>query len=121
MYGLSSSTTPTIYYNNGFEVSGTTAGQMMAYSLLSFAGTLGIVGFTMGKNNIRLSNIMAFDADVFGNWGCSPRYYKNVADDVLSGRINIQDNIEEHSLNSINDIIALSLEHKIEKRVIFIP
>ena len=104
-----------------FEMSGTAPGQMTAFSLLSFAGTLGIVGFTMAKSNVRLSNVMAFDADVFGNWGCSPKYYKNVADDVLSGKINIKDNVEEHSLDSINEIIPLSLNHKIEKRVIFIP
>ncbi len=104
-----------------FEMSGTSPGQMVAFSLLSFAGTLGVIGFTMDKANIRLSNVMAFDADIFGNWGCSPKYYSDVVADVLSGKINVLDNIEEHSLDQINEIIPMALEHKLEKRVIFIP
>ncbi len=104
-----------------FEMSGTAPGQMVAFSLLSFAGTLGVIGFTMEKVNIRLSNVMAFDADVFGNWGCSPKYYIDVVNDVLTGKINVVDNVEEHPLDDINKIIPLALEHKLEKRVIFTP
>ncbi|MFQ6608504.1 MAG: 6-hydroxycyclohex-1-ene-1-carbonyl-CoA dehydrogenase, partial [Fidelibacterota bacterium] len=47
-----------------FEMSGTKAGQELAYALLGTAGTLSIVGFTMEKLEIRLSNLMAFDANV---------------------------------------------------------
>ncbi len=104
-----------------FETSGTAQGQMTAFSLLSFGGTLAIVGFTMEKITVRLSNAMAFDADIFGNWGCKPEYYPAVVDKVLKKEINILDNIETQPLNSINEIITLALEHKLEKRVIFIP
>jgi 6-hydroxycyclohex-1-ene-1-carbonyl-CoA dehydrogenase len=104
-----------------FETSGTGAGQSAAFSLLSFAGTLGVVGFTMDKLNIRLSNIMAFDADVFGNWGCMPEHYPAVVDKVLKGSINVLDNIEERPLDSINETISLAQAHKLEKRVIFTP
>lgn len=104
-----------------FETSGTGAGQMAAYSLLSFAGTLGVVGFTMDKLNIRLSNIMAFDADVFGNWGCMPEHYPAVVDKVLKKRINVIDNIEERPLDSINETIKEAQAHKLEKRIIFVP
>ncbi len=104
-----------------FETSGSAAGQMVAFSLLSFAGTVAIVGFTMEKVTIRLSNAMAFDADLFGNWGCKPEYYPAVVDKVLKEEINLLDNIEEHPLDSINEIIPLALEHKLEKRVIFTP
>jgi len=104
-----------------FETSGTAAGQNLAFSLLSFAGSLGVVGFTMDKLTIRLSNIMAFDADVFGNWGCRPAYYPAVVEQVLSGKINLLDNIEEKPLDSINEIIPLALDHKLEKRIIFVP
>lgn len=104
-----------------FETSGTGAGQSAAFSLLSFAGTLGVVGFTMEKVNIRLSNVMAFDADVFGNWGCKPEYYPKAAEMVLNGQINVLDNIEEHSLDEINNILPLAFEHKLENRVVFIP
>ena len=104
-----------------FELSGTAAGQMTAFSLLSHAGTMGVVGFTMDKVNIRLSNVMAFDADLFGNWGCKPEYYPDVVKEVLSDRINVRDNVETHPLDSINEVLQLALDHKIEKRVIFVP
>ena len=104
-----------------FETSGTSGGQQTAFSLLSFAGTVGIIGFTMDKVSVRLSNIMAFDADIFGNWGCKPEYYPEVVAGVLRGDINVLDNIEEHSLDDINDVIPLALAHKLEKRVIFLP
>ena len=104
-----------------FETSGTAAGQSVAFSLLSFAGTIAIVGFTMDKVNVRLSNLMAFDADMFGNWGCRPEYYPSAVEKVLKEEINVLDNIEEHPLDTINEIIPLALEHKIEKRVIFTP
>ena len=104
-----------------FELSGTGAGQMAAFSLLSFAGTVGIIGFTMDKVNIRLSNAMAFDADIFGNWGCKPEYYPPVVEEVLAGRINVRDNVETRPLDSINAVMTLALEHKLEKRIVFIP
>ncbi len=104
-----------------FETSGSEPGQNTAFSLLSFAGTVGIVGFTMAKVNIRLSNIMAFDADLFGNWGCLPEYYTPVADLVLQGKINVVDNSQYHSLDEINEIIPMAFDHKLEKRVVFMP
>jgi 6-hydroxycyclohex-1-ene-1-carbonyl-CoA dehydrogenase len=104
-----------------FETSGTAAGQGVALSLLSFAGSLGVVGFTMDKLTFRLSNIMAFDADVFGNWGCRPAYYPAVVEKVLSRKINLLDNIEEKPLDSINEIVPMAFGHKLERRIIFIP
>ncbi len=104
-----------------FENSGSSGGQELAFSLLSFAGTLGIIGFTMDKVNIRLSNIMAYDADVFGNWGCRPAYYKPVVDDVLNNKINLLDNIEIQPLSEINKVLELAKEHPLTKRVILVP
>jgi 6-hydroxycyclohex-1-ene-1-carbonyl-CoA dehydrogenase len=104
-----------------YEMSGTGAGQAAAFALLSFAGTLGIIGFTMDSVNVRLSNVMAFDADIFGNWGCKPEYYPAVVDEVLGGKINLRDNVEARPLDTINDVIPLALDHKLEKRVIFTP
>ncbi|MDH3215920.1 MAG: 6-hydroxycyclohex-1-ene-1-carbonyl-CoA dehydrogenase [Candidatus Krumholzibacteria bacterium] len=104
-----------------FETSGSAAGQKNAFALLSFGGTLVMVGFTMEKVNVRLSNIMAFDADVLGNWACKPEHYPAVVGEVLSGRINVRDNIEEHPLDSVNDILELALQHKLERRVVLVP
>jgi 6-hydroxycyclohex-1-ene-1-carbonyl-CoA dehydrogenase len=104
-----------------FEMSGTAGGQATAFSLLSFAGALGIIGFTMDKVNVRLSNAMAFDADLFGSWACRPEYYPDVVKDVLDGRINLKANVEKHPLKSINEVIELAHEHKLDKRVVFVP
>lgn len=104
-----------------FETSGSSGGQSLAFSLLTFASTLGIIGFTMDKLSLRLSNIMAFDADVFGNWGCRPAYYKNVVEDVLAKKINILDNVEEAPLGTINEVLADAFAHKLKKRMIFVP
>jgi 6-hydroxycyclohex-1-ene-1-carbonyl-CoA dehydrogenase len=104
-----------------FETSGTAAGQRAAYSLLSFAGTLGIVGFTLDRIELRLSNIMAFDADVFGNWGCRPAHYPQVVADVLAGRIELRRNVRQFPLADINDVIADAHAHRLDARAVLVP
>ncbi len=104
-----------------FETSGSTAGQNVAFSLMTFAGTVGIIGFTMGKLELRLSNVMAFDADLFGNWGCSPKYYPPVVRGVLDGSINLLDNIVEYPLSQLNEVIELANAHKLSRRAIMVP
>jgi 6-hydroxycyclohex-1-ene-1-carbonyl-CoA dehydrogenase len=80
------------------EMSGTVPGQELAWSLLPPAGTVGIIGFTMEKATVRLSNLMALDATAFGNWGCAPGQYPAVAELVLSGKIQLKPFIELHEL-----------------------
>jgi 6-hydroxycyclohex-1-ene-1-carbonyl-CoA dehydrogenase len=104
-----------------FETSGTAPGQAAAFALLSFAGTLAVVGFTMDTVTIRLSNAMAFDAEIFGNWACKPEHYPAVAEACISGSINLKDNVEQHSLDSINEIIPRVMNHEIQRRVVFTP
>jgi len=104
-----------------FETSGTSAGQDIAFSLLTFAGTLAVVGFTMDKVNIRLSNLMAFDADAFGIWGCLPEYYGEAISLVLERKINLEDFSEKYPMSKINEVITMAKEHKLEKRAILVP
>jgi 6-hydroxycyclohex-1-ene-1-carbonyl-CoA dehydrogenase len=80
------------------EMSGTAAGQELAWTLLPPAGTLGVIGFTMDRPDIRLSNLMALDATAFGSWGCSPRHYPAVVDLVRSGAVQVRPFIELHPL-----------------------
>lgn len=82
-----------------FEMSGTAAGQELAWALLPPAGTLGVIGFTMDKPSIRLSNLMALDATAFGSWGCNPRLYPAALALVLSGRVRVRPFIEPHALD----------------------
>ncbi len=104
-----------------FETSGSAAGQRTAYSLLSVAGTLGVVGFTLDKIELRLSNIMAFDADVFGNWGCRPAHYPTVVADVLAGRIELRRNVRRFALADINAVIADAQAHRLDARAVLVP
>ena len=104
-----------------FETSGSVIAQGMAFSLLTFAGSLAVVGFTMDKINVRLSNLMAFDAEVFGNWGCKPSYYPEVVKLVLENKIKVKPNIQEYPLTSINEVLELAFQHKLDRRAIFIP
>lgn len=104
-----------------FEVSGTKAGQELAYNLITFTSTLSIVGFTMDKPEIRLSNVMAFDAKVIGTWGCKPELYPEVVDLIAKGKLKIDSFIETFPMSQINEVFRNTLEHKYKKRSIMVP
>ena len=104
-----------------YEMSGTKAGQELAYALLGIAGTLSIVGFTLDKLEVRLSNLMAFDANVVGTWGCKPELYQDVINLVAEGKLKIKPFTETFPLSRINDIFQQTLEHKLLKRSVLIP
>ncbi len=103
------------------ECSGTAPGQTTAYSLLTFGGHLSIVGFTLAKTEVRLSNLMAFNARVQGNWGCLPEYYPEVLELVYAGKIKMKPFIKQHPLDDINDVFAAVHAHQMEERAILIP
>lgn len=100
------------------ECSGTAAGQQTAYSLLTHNATLAVVGFTMEKTELRLSNLMAFDATAFGNWGCLPEHFPSILHLVAEGKIEIEPFVEYHSMKRLNDLLAQ--EHH-RRRPILIP
>ncbi len=104
-----------------FEMSGTKPGQDLAFNLVTFASTLSIVGFTMDKVEVRLSNLMAFDAKLIGTWGCKPELYPEVVQLVANGQLKIGDFVETFPLSSINEVFKNSLEHKYTKRPVLVP
>ena len=104
-----------------FETSGTPAGQATAFSLLGHGGWLGIVGYTPETVPLRLSNVMALDATVQGNWGCLPELYPAVVDMVLSGKVALAPFIERRPLSAINDVFEDLHARRIERRVILVP
>ncbi len=104
-----------------FECSGTAAGQLAAYSLLVHGATLSVVGFTMDKVEIRLSNLMAFDARALGNWGCPPEHYPAALDLVLDGKVQIEPFVETHPLHEINKVFEAVHQREIKRRAILIP
>jgi len=104
-----------------YEMSGTKAGQELGFNLLTFASTLSIVGFTMDKLEVRLSNLMAFDAEVIGTWGCKPELYPEVVDLVANGKLKIEKFVETFPLSKINEVFKNTLEHKYTKRSVLVP
>ena len=104
-----------------YETSGSKPGQELAFALLGFAATLSIVGFTMDKLDIRLSNLMAFDGKIIGTWGCRPELYPEVIDLVAEGHVQIKPFVETFAMSRINEVFADTLDHKLSKRSILLP
>jgi len=104
-----------------FECSGTAAGQLLAYGLLVHGATLSVVGFTMDKVEVRLSNLMAFDARALGNWGCPPEHYPAALELVLDGHVQVKPFVESHPLDDVNRVLAAVHNHEIRRRAVLVP
>ena len=104
-----------------FECSGTSAGQTTAFDLLTFGAHLAVVGFTLDKPELRLSNLMAFNARAQGNWGCLPEHYPAALELVLSGQVRMQPFVRLHPLAEINVIFAAARAHQLSERAVLVP
>jgi 6-hydroxycyclohex-1-ene-1-carbonyl-CoA dehydrogenase len=104
-----------------FETSGTAAGQQTAFSLLDPGAHLAIVGYTAQKVEIRLSNLMAFDATARGNWGCPPDQYPNALAMVLEGKIQIQPFVEMHPLEEAQEVLEAVHHQQLRRRAVLVP
>lgn len=104
-----------------FETSGTTAGQETAFGLLDFGAYLAVVGYTPQKVELRLSNLMAFDATARGNWGCAPENYPKALDLVLQKKIAIAPFIEIHPIDDLPELFEAAREHRIRLRPVVTP
>ncbi|MFZ3211961.1 MAG: hypothetical protein WA188_10625, partial [Terriglobales bacterium] len=101
--------------------SGTAAGQQTAFSLLDPGAHLAIVGYTAQKVEVRLSNLMAFDATARGNWGCPPAQYPNALAMVLEGKIHIQPFVETHPLEEAQQVLEAVHHHQLRRRAVLVP
>ncbi len=104
-----------------FECSGSKAGQESAYGLLVHGATLSVVGFTMDKVELRLSNLMAFHARALGNWGCLPEHYPATLDLVLDGKIALKPFTEQKPLSEINAVFSAVHHQTMKRRAILVP
>jgi 6-hydroxycyclohex-1-ene-1-carbonyl-CoA dehydrogenase len=104
-----------------FECSGHPEGQTTAYGLLTHASTLMVVGFTLAKVELRLSNLMAFDATVQGSWGCKPELYPEALALVTDGKIALRPFIETHPLTSGPQVLEDVAAHRLHRRAILVP
>jgi len=104
-----------------FECSGHPLGQQTAYGMLTFASTMIVVGFTLAKTELRLSNLMAFDATVQGTWGCKTELYPEALKMVTDNKITLKPFIQTFPMSKGPDIIKQVSEHEIQKRAILTP
>jgi len=103
------------------ECSGMAAGQTTAFGLLVHGATLAVVGFTMDKVELRLSNLMAFDARAIGNWGCPPELYPGALDLVLDGKVKLAAFVETFPLADINRVFDAVHRREITRRAVLVP
>jgi len=104
-----------------FETSGTPAGQTTAFGLLDHGAYLAVVGFTPKPVELRLSNLMAFDATARGNWGCPPDQYPAALQLVLEGKVALSPYVETHLLEEAPALLEAVAKHAVGRRVILTP
>ncbi len=104
-----------------FECSGTRAGQETAFGLLNHGATLCVVGFTMDKVEVRLSNLMAFHARALGNWGRPPELYPAALELVVDGRVKVVPFVERYPLDDINKVFERVHAGALQRRAVLVP
>ena len=104
-----------------FEVTGTKPGQELALFLLSFVGTLVVVGYGTDETQYMLSRLMAFDAQLIGTWGCPPERYPEVLAMCLDGRIALGDFVETRPMSRIAETFEQAHHGELKRRVVLIP
>lgn len=104
-----------------FECSGTPDGQLTAFTLLQRGATLLQVGFTPAKVEVRLSNLMAFDATVHGSWGCAPERYPAVLELIYSGDVVLEPFVAHAPMSSVNAQLEAMAAHTLDRRMILDP
>lgn len=104
-----------------FESTGTKQGQEIALNFLSFVGKMMVVGFGMHKIEYMFSKLMAFDAEIEGTWGCLPKYYPEVLDMVLNGKIKVEPFVDVRPMSTIATAFEETHAGKLMKRIVLTP
>jgi 6-hydroxycyclohex-1-ene-1-carbonyl-CoA dehydrogenase len=104
-----------------FECTGTPAGQTLAYGLLDRGATLVQVGYTPQPVEVRLSNLMAFDATIHGTWGCPLEAYPAVISLVAQGKVALDPFVERAPMSRINDHLEAMHARRLERRLVLDP
>jgi len=104
-----------------FECSGSANGQRAAWDLLVHGSTLSVVGYTLDKVELRLSNLMALDARAIGNWGCAPEHYPAIVDLALRGVIDVVSNTELRPLRALPAALEDAHSQPFERRLVITP
>lgn len=103
------------------ECSGSNPGQALAFGLLHHGATLCVVGYTSQPVELRLSNLMAFDARAIGNWGCDPALYPALLELVLAGGVDLIASTELRPLSTFPQALDDHHHHRITRRLVLCP
>ncbi|MHB8877734.1 MAG: 6-hydroxycyclohex-1-ene-1-carbonyl-CoA dehydrogenase [Myxococcaceae bacterium] len=103
------------------ETSGSKPGQELGWGLLTPGGSISIVGFTTEASQVKLSNLMAFDATAYGNWGCDPALYPYALELVTSGAVRVRGLIRKERMADAPQVIDAVHHGKIAERVVLVP
>jgi 6-hydroxycyclohex-1-ene-1-carbonyl-CoA dehydrogenase len=104
-----------------FECSGTPQGQALAFALQARGSTLLVVGYTPESVDLRLSNLMAFDATVHGTWGCPPDAYPAVLQMIADGRVRIDPFVQHAPMSEVNALLDDMSHHRLHARMVLDP
>lgn len=104
-----------------FEMSGTRGGQETAFGLLGYGAALAIVGYTMDRIEVPLSNLMAFEATARGNWGADPLVYPELLEWIGAGRLTVRPYVERHPLADIESVLDAVHHGRHTKRAVLVP
>jgi 6-hydroxycyclohex-1-ene-1-carbonyl-CoA dehydrogenase len=104
-----------------FEVSGTRAGQELAFALVARGGSLSVIGFAPEPATVRLSHLMALDATAYGNWGCDPALYPEALALVASGQVAVRPLVRSEPLDDAPRVLQAVRHREIRERVVLIP
>lgn len=104
-----------------FEMSGTRGGQETAFGLLGYGGSLAVVGYTMDRIELPLSNLMAFEATARGNWGADPLSYPALLQWIGDGRLTVKPFVERFPLHDINLVFDEAHNGRLLKRAVLVP
>jgi 6-hydroxycyclohex-1-ene-1-carbonyl-CoA dehydrogenase len=104
-----------------FECSGTPQGQTLAFTLLAPASTMVQVGYCAAGVELRLSNLMAFDATIHGSWGCPPDAYRDVLRLIYAGKVVIGPFVEHAPMSRVNEYLDDMKHHRLGRRLILDP
>lgn len=103
------------------ECSGSPPGQETGFGLLARGATLVQVGYTPAKVQLRLSNVMAFDATIHGSWGCPPEEYPAVLKLIYDGKVDITSGSEHVAMSEINRLLDDMANHRLTRRMVLDP
>ncbi|MFI5299061.1 MAG: 6-hydroxycyclohex-1-ene-1-carbonyl-CoA dehydrogenase [Polyangiales bacterium] len=104
-----------------FECSGTTTGQTLAFSLLGAGATMVQVGYCRAPIEVRLSNLMAFDATIHGSWGAPLGIYGDVLGLVYERKVSLTPFVEHAPMSRLDALLDDMAHHRLQRRAVLDP